>query len=218
MRRLNRTCSGSVLTIHERGPGLVAVHAVLLEYYSVVKKPRHSVRHIIYVCDVIELTTAQGGAHGHPLLAQLVGKCVDGDGKRSCSCVACGPSKGNAALDRVLGHATKCAALKKDEKELWVAAKQASGKASIGAQLEKVNDEAMERPSHVCSPRLQLNRRHLRLIVTLLGCSISCRTAQQFPKLSKQSPQLYTPWTTPRTRRLIWTPSLLIGSEKNTFL
>lgn len=70
-------------------------------------------------------------------------KHTDSDGKKSYSCIACGASrKGNAALDRVLGHATKCEAPKKTERELWMRPKQESGHSSIGAQLEKADSEA----------------------------------------------------------------------------
>jgi hypothetical protein len=72
-----------------------------------------------YLCDIIELTTAQDGAPGNLLLAQLVDKHVDSEEKRSYVCIACGASKkGNAAFDHILRHATKCEVLEKTAREL----------------------------------------------------------------------------------------------------
>jgi len=85
----------------------------------------------------------QGGAPGNPLLAQLVDKHVDSEGKRSYLCIACGTlKKGNAAFDHVFGHATKCEVLEKTARELWIEARQASGQSSIRVQLERIEDVA----------------------------------------------------------------------------
>jgi hypothetical protein len=99
--------------------------------------------HYLHDTGIIELTTGQGSAPGNLLLAQLVDKHVDSKGERSYLCIACGAlKKGNAAFDRVLGHATKCKVLEKTARELWIKARQASGQSSIGAQLERIEDAA----------------------------------------------------------------------------